>query len=500
MSVSGETNSLLIQANNIGKEFSGVKVLDDVSFSLEKGQIHCLCGENGAGKSTLIKILSGAYIPDSGSMVIDGREFTDNLTPFLAKGLGIEVIHQEIILVKQLTVAENIFTDVRFRTYGFYSSKKTCEEAQKLIDSLGISLDPTEKVENLSAAEQQFVKILKALAPNPKILIMDEPTAMFNMKDTDMVLQLVRDIRNKGIGIIYISHHLKELKEVADKVTVLRDGKTVATYDSGNIDLDRLATDMVGRPVEMFYKREVVTPGDVVYEVRGLKLNAESPEINFSLRHGEILGITGMVGSGRSEIIRAVYGLDPRLEGDIYIKGEKVNVRKPEDSIRHGVGFISEDRQVSGLVLPLDIIKNTTFLRLPKRGIAIDLKRERTITEDYIKLLDIKARGPDQITRRLSGGNQQKVIIAKWLHRQFDILLLDEPTKGIDVNAKFEIYKLLHDLTKEGKSLLIVSSDMPEIVSMCNRVLIIREGNVRGEIRDQDITEENIIKMSVEVV
>lgn len=492
-------SDIILEANKITKVFSGTKVLDDVSFVLKKGQIHCLCGENGAGKSTLIKVLSGAYIPDGGSVIIDGEDYKNHLTPLLAKKKGIEVIHQEIILVSELSVAENVFTDVRYKTAGFFSMKKTCEAVTKLMKELGLSLNPYEKVGNLSAAEQQFVKILKALAPNPKVLIMDEPTAMFNMKDSEMVLNLVKDISKRGIGIIYISHHLKEIKQIADKVTVLRDGKTVASHDVKNLDLEQIAADMVGRPIEMFYKREHRDLGEVVMEVKGLKLEENSQEINFALRKGEILGITGMVGSGRSEIIRAIYGLDKRAAGDIYINGEKVSVKSPCDCINHNIGYISEDRQSTGLILPLNIIMNTTFLNLPRKGAFLDLKKECAIAEDAIEKLGIKTTGAQQLTCRLSGGNQQKVIIGKWLHKGFDILILDEPTKGIDVNAKFEIYKLLNELTKQGKSILIVSSDMPEIVSLCNRVLIVRNGMIQGEVKDDEISEERLIKIAVEV-
>jgi len=495
-----KSNNVLIEADNICKSFSGVKVLNHISFALEEGQIHCICGENGAGKSTLIKVLSGAYTPDSGKISIEGVAYSNNLTPLVSKKMGVEVIHQEIILVKQLSVAENIYTSVPYRKGCFFSFKKTCEAAQKLMDELGISLDPTEKVENLSAADQQFVKILKALAPNPKVLIMDEPTAMFNLKDTDMVLNLVKDISKKGIGIIYISHHLNEIKKIADKVTVLRDGQTVSCYDRDAVDLHQIANDMVGRPVEMFYKRQSIDPGDVLFEVKHLQLTENSPEINFNLRKGEILGITGMVGSGRTEIIRAIYGLDPKHSGEVYINGEKVQIKSPKDSIKRAIGFISEDRQLSGLALQLSVLMNMTFLKLPKKGMFIDLKEEENISLKLIERLRIKTTGFRQTTGRLSGGNQQKVIIAKWLRKGFDILILDEPTKGIDVNAKFEIYKLLHELTKQGKSLLIVSSDMPEIVSICNRVVIIKDGKMMGEISDDDITEENIINMSLEVI
>ncbi|MEX1029232.1 MAG: sugar ABC transporter ATP-binding protein [Paenibacillaceae bacterium] len=501
MSVTNIVNcEVVVEAAHITKVFGVNKVLDDVSISLKRGEIHCLCGENGAGKSTLIKILSGAYQPDGGEIYIDGI-MCDTLTPLLVKQKGIEVIHQEIILVNELSVAENIFPDFKFRKYGFYSFEKTCEAARELMDQLGINLNPKQLVEKLSAADQQFVKILKAMAPSPKVLILDEPTAMFNMNDTQMVLNLVKNISQKGIAIIYISHHLLEVQSIADTVSVLRDGKLVSRYDNSkkDIDLDKLTTDMVGRPVNMFYKRESSHAGKELLKISGLKLTENSPTLNFSLNKGEILGITGMVGSGRSEIIRAIYGLDKRNAGDIQLDGQSIRINSPADAIKLGMGFISEDRQKSGLVLSMSILMNTTFVRLPKRGSLINLQKEVEIARDYVDKLDIKTDGIDKITGMLSGGNQQKVIIAKWLHKGFDILFLDEPTKGIDVNAKFEIYKLLHKLVTEGKSLIIVSSDMPEVVSLCDRVLIVCDGDIKGELWGQDITEDNIIKISLEV-
>ncbi len=494
------TGNYLIEAKGISKIFGGTKVLDDVSITLSPGEIHSLCGENGAGKSTLIKILSGAYKPEEGVVAIDGREYP-HLTPLIAKGKGVEVIHQEIILVPQLSVAENIYTDIQYRTAGFFSMKKTCAAAEKLMAELGVRLNPYEPVEKLSAADQQFVKILKALAPNPKVLIMDEPTAMFNMKDTDMVLDLVKDISKKGIGIIYISHHLKEVAKIADTVSVLRDGKLISTYRAaeGEIDMGKVTCDMVGRPVDVFFKREKACTGEVLFEVKGLKRREGDTPVDLYLKKGEILGLTGMVGSGRTEILRAIYGLDKRFAGEIKKDGKKIEVRSPSDSISHGIGFISEDRQKSGLVLPLDILKNITFLKLPLKNGFINTKQEMDIAEEMIEKLDIKTSGMFKATGMLSGGNQQKVIIGKWLHKGFDILFLDEPTKGIDVNAKFEIYKLLHQLTREGKSLIIVSSDMPEVISLCDRVLVVRDDRVVGEFGGGEITEENVIKSALEV-
>ncbi len=498
--MNNDAKTYLLEARGVSKIFGGNTVLDNVSITLEPGQIHSLCGENGAGKSTLIKILSGAYQPDAGVVAINGIEYP-HLTPLLAKEKGVEVIHQEIILVPQLSVAENIYTDVRYRTAGFFSFKKTCKAARELMDELGIDLDPTEKVEDLSAANQQFVKILKALAPNPKVLILDEPTAMFNMKDTDMVLDLVQNISKKGIGIIYISHHLNEIKKIADTVSVLRDGKLISTYHAvdGAIDMEKVTYDMIGRSIDMFYKKEKNAIGDINYEVKGLKLDKDSSPIDITLRKGEILGLAGMVGAGRTEITRAIYGLDKRFAGEIYKDGKKLKITTPQDSIDNGIGYISEDRQASGLVLPLSILQNLTFLKLPKKKGFINIKEEMDISEEIIKKLDIKTPSMFKETGTLSGGNQQKVIVGKWLHKGFDILILDEPTKGIDVNAKFEIYKLLNDLTKQGKSLLIVSSDMPEVVSLCDRVMVIREGRVVGEFSGDEITEESVIKSALEV-
>jgi ribose transport system ATP-binding protein len=494
------TSEVVVEAAHITKIFGANKVLDDVTISLKRGEIHCLCGENGAGKSTLIKILSGVYQPDGGEIYIGGDK-CDTLNPLIVKQKGIEVIHQEIILVHELSVAENIYTDFKFRKFGFYSFEKACKAARELMDQLGINLDPKKIVGKLSAAEQQFVKILKAMAPSPKVLILDEPTAMFNMNDTQMVLNLVKNISQKGIAIIYISHHLLEVKAIADTVSVLRDGKIISRYDNSkkDIDLDKLTTDMVGRPVDMFYKREASHAGDELLKISGLKLTAKSPSINFTLNKGEILGITGMVGSGRSEIIRAVYGLDNRNAGDIQLNGKPIQINNPSEAIKLGMGFISEDRQKSGLVLSKSILMNTTFINLPTKGSLIDLQKEVEIANDYVTKLDIKTDGIDKITGMLSGGNQQKVIIAKWLHKGFDILFLDEPTKGIDVNAKFEIYKLLHQLVTEGKSLIIVSSDMPEVVSLCDRVLIVCDGQIKGELSGSEITEDHIIKISLEV-
>lgn len=494
------SRELLIEAKGITKIFGGNKVLDGVSIALYQGQIHGLCGENGAGKSTLIKILSGSYIPEEGSVIIGGHHYK-HYSPLIARQNGIEVIHQEIILVPQLSIAENVITDARYTTWGFFSFRKTCNAVRELMDELAITLDPKEKVENLTAAEQQLVKILKALAPNPKVLIMDEPTAMFNMNDTEMVLGLVKRISQKGMGIIYISHHLKEIKQVADVVSVLRDGKLVSCYDNSkkDVDLGKLTCDMVGRPVDLFYKREQSNPGETVFEVKNLRLKQDSPSISFKLRCGEILGITGMVGAGRSEIIRAIYGLDKKYAGEFYLHGKQLQINVPIDSIKNSIGFISEDRQKSGLILPLSVLANITFLRLPKKSGLIDLNEEKNVACEYVEKLNIKTSSIHKVTGMLSGGNQQKVILAKWLHKGFDIMFLDEPTKGIDVNAKFEIYKLLHDLTSQGKSFVVVSSDMPEVVSLCDRVLVVRDGQIRGEFENGDITEENIIKHSLEV-
>jgi len=492
----GPGNDKIIQAHHIYKTFPGVKALSDVSFDIHQGEIHCIVGENGAGKSTFIKILTGSLRPDSGELIIHGKSYK-HLTPYLSQTLGIQVIYQENILVPQMTVAENIFVGrEKASRFGLIRYRETVQATQKIIESLKIHLDPEASVEKLSPTEQQFVKIVKSLAYEPQVLIMDEPTAMFNINDVAVVLNLVKDISRRGISVIYISHRLEEISEIADRITVFKDGQVVITHENPdkNFDLSVLTREMVGRSVETFYKKDRNTIGEVVLEVKNLQLHRHSPTIEFNVRKGEILGIAGLVGSGRTELVRALFGMDRKAGGEVFLHGKPVNIYSPQDSIQVGIGFITEDRHKTGLALNLSVIKNTTIAGLDQySGMFLDLTKEKMDVEHFIQDLDIKTPSPYQEVRFLSGGNQQKVVLARWLFKNVDILIFDEPTIGIDVNSKNEIYKLITELAQEGKSIIMVSSELPELIALSDRVLVVKNGRIITELNDQEITEENII-------
>lgn len=482
----------------IYKSFPGVKALSNISFNLYPGEIHCLVGENGAGKSTLMKVLSGAYQPDSGEIIVHGSSY-ESLNPHLSQELGISIIYQENHLVPTMSVAENIYVGVeRKGRFGLIDKKLIEDDARKEIEQLGIDLDPSTVVEKLSVAEQQFVKILKALVRNPKILIMDEPTSMFNVKDVSKVLDLTTRIAAKGISIIYISHFLKEIVQIADRITVIRDGVVVNTYqnDSRDINLDIITRDMVGRPVEMFYQKDVHKIGDVMFEIDNLRLQKNSPPISFKLHQGEILGIAGMVGSGRTEILRAITGADRFYSGTVRFKGEILSLKSPADSIRHGIAHVTEDRQELGLMLGKSILENVTIVGLKQKikSFFFKLNKHASLVDPIVKSLNVKTPDVFQEVGNLSGGNQQKVVLGKWLFAETELFMFDEPTRGIDVNAKSEIYRLMSDLTRQGKSIIMISSDMPELISMSDRVLVICKGAITREIQKENITEEIIIK------
>ncbi len=493
---------IVIQTNKLTKHFPGVVALSDFSFALSKGEIHCLVGENGAGKSTFIKLLTGALHPDSGDMLIEGQRFS-SLAPHTAQALGIQVIYQENILVNSMSVAENVFVGrEKTNRFGLIDKKATVAATQHIVASLGIRLDPEELVENLSTADQQFVKIIKSLALNPKVLIMDEPTTMFNSKDAERVLQLVKEISGRGISVIYISHNLKEVARIADRITVLRDGQFVNCHDTAqeNVDLNVIAREMVGRPVNLFYEREKSEIGEIILEIQGLKLTKTSPPLNFCLRQGEILGIAGMVGAGRTEMVRAIFGADRRAAGTLHYKGQPVNPQSPAEAIRLGFGFITEDRQKSGLVLSMNIIENTTLVAVDKFSkFLLKRRREAEAVQTFVDQFKIKTPALTQEVRFLSGGNQQKTVLAKWLYKEIDVLIVDEPTRGIDVNSKAEIYKLMAQFVKQGKSILMISSDLVELIAMSDRVLVLRNGAITSEITGEQMSEEYIIANAIEV-
>lgn len=493
----------LISVRDIIKEFPGVRALDSISFNLFPGEIHCLVGENGAGKSTLMKVLSGAYTPNGGSISLHDRDY-DTLTPHLAKQLGIAIVYQENDLVPTMNVVENIFVGNEKSTkWGTVDYPSMREETRRQMEELGIDICLETRIEDLSVSDQQFVKILKALSFNPGILIMDEPTSMFNTEDAAKVLELARRIAEQGIGIIYISHFLNEVVSIADRITVIRDGREVNTYPNPdrNMDLGILTNDMVGRPVEMFYEKEKNPIGEPLLEVRGLQLDADSPRISFGVREGEILGFAGMVGSGRTEILRALTGADPRHAGIILMKGKELRIKSPADSIREGFAFITEDRQKLGLMLQKSVLENALIIAIMSRIKGFFYRQDRH--QDKVKRLirDLKIKTPSVKTEaiNLSGGNQQKVVLAKWLMVDQEVYIFDEPTRGIDVNAKAEFYKQMSRLTSRGKGVIMISSDMPELISMSDRVLVIRDGAVACELSGEKINEKEIIKQALGV-
>ena len=492
----------VIRMKEIIKEFSGVRALNGITFDVYKGETHCLVGENGAGKSTLMKILSGAYVPTSGTITVDDQEY-HSLTPQLSKQLGIDIVYQENDLVPTMNAVENVFVGNEISRGGIVNFAAQLQQVRQLMERYKIQIDPLQTVENMSVSDQQFVKLLKSLSSKPRIIIMDEPTSMFNVEDAGKVLDLVRNINAQGISIIYISHFLEEVRQIADRITVIRDGAVINTYSNENRDipLDQITRDMVGRPVDIFYTKEHNPIGDVMFEVKGLKLTKSSPEINFQVRQGEILGFSGMVGSGRTEIMRAISGADHRYAGDIYIHGEKQKIRNPNDSIRAGIAHITEDRQRLGLTLNSSVLENLLIVGL--RNIrAPFLYQYRSHAPDvagYIDSLRIKTPGLETEVVYLSGGNQQKVVLGKWLYAKQKIYIFDEPTRGIDVNAKADFYKQMTELTKAGNCIIMVSSDMPELISMSDRVLVIRNGAIRCELNGSDINEQTIIKEALGV-
>ncbi len=496
-------NNPILKMNEIKKEFSGVYALSGITFDLYRGEIHCLVGENGAGKSTLMKVLSGAYRPTSGSIEVEGKSY-ETLTPNLSKELGINIVYQENDLVASMNVVENIYVgNEKANRFGFVKFKEMLEETKRQIEELGIQMNPLTKIENLSVSDQQFVKILKALSVEPKVLIMDEPTSMFNVEDAAKVLKLTKTISEKGISIIYISHFLNEIQQIADRVTVIRDGAVVNTYQNKTRDIPiaTITTDMVGRPVDTFYQKEKQPIGEVLLEVKDLQLKKDSPKISFQVREGEIVGFAGMVGAGRTEIVRALTGADSKYGGEIRIHGRKVEIRNPRDGIREGFAHITEDRQQLGLMLHNSVLENVTIIGLRDKikGFFIQIKKFPPYVEKLIN--DLRVKTPSLWTEAvyLSGGNQQKVVLAKWLFIEQEIYIFDEPTRGIDINAKAEFYKQMSRLTKQGKCIIMVSSDMPELISMSDRVLVIRDGGIDGELAGEDITEQNIIKQALGV-
>ena len=485
----------ILEVKNLSKYYAGVKALDDVSLSFRRGEVHALAGENGAGKSTLIKAITGAIEPTAGTIILEGESFS-KLTPIEAIEKGIAAIYQEFTLIPYLTVAENIYFGKEISNRGFVDRKAMNAKVSELLEDMGIELDPTAYVRDLGIAYQQIVEIVKAVAANSKILIMDEPTAPLTNKETEMLFQIIGKLRQREVTIIYISHRLDEIFRVCDRVSVMRDGKYICTEDTADISVHQLVAHMVGRELGEDYPARTKPLGDVVLDVSDLH-SAKVNGVSFQLHRGEILGFGGLVGAGRTEVMQALFGADRITGGTVSVNGKKVTIKSPAMALDEGIGLIPEDRKNQGVLLGLSVRQNVTFSSLKQAmvGWFVSDKKDIAIANEYTDKLRIKTPSVNQLVKNLSGGNQQKVVLAKALATKCDIIIFDEPTRGIDVGAKQEIYNLMRQLVdEEGKSIIMVSSEMPELIGMSDRILVMRHGRIAGEIPKEDYSQELILE------
>jgi ribose transport system ATP-binding protein len=489
---------VLVSMEGIDKSFPGVHALNQCRFELLAGEIHALVGENGAGKSTLMKVLAGVYKKDAGHIYYLGRE-VDIPNPKTAQHLGISIIHQELNLMPHLTVAQNIFIGREpWRGMKFILDEDEINrKTEELFSMMRLSMNPRTKVADLTVARQQMVEIAKSLSFNSRVLIMDEPTAALTEEEINELFRIIRDLKSKGVGIVHISHRLEELKLISDRVTVMRDGHYIDTVQTADTSKEQIISMMVGRT---FFESTPEVPEnpsqDIMLEVKGLNRGRVIRNVSFKLRKGEILGFSGLVGAGRTEVARAIFGADSYDSGEVYIRGQRVYIKSPNDAVAHRMAYLSEDRKRYGLTLGMDVEANIVLAAFRKfLGFLgwIDMKRTRAVAESYVNALSIKTPNLHQQVRNLSGGNQQKVIIAKWLAAETDILIFDEPTRGIDVGAKSEIYRLLNDLAQQGKAIIMISSELPEILRMSHRIVIMCEGSITGELDIADATQERIM-------
>ena len=492
-------NEVILQMKDIEKRFAGVHALKGVQFELRAGEVHALMGENGAGKSTMIKVLCGIHKRDGGEIVYFGEPVHFNGIADSQK-VGISVIHQELNMMNHLTVAQNIFIGREPRKGPFIDDAKMVEDARALFAKIGVKIDPTVQLGTLTVGKQQMVEIVKAVSHDCKLLVLDEPTAALTQPEVEELFKIMNDLKAKGIGMIYISHRMDEITRISDRVTVMRDGEYVDTVDTATVTKDDIVKMMVGRVIygEQKAASEVAPDAPVVLEVKNLNAGKEVKNVDFNLRKGEILGFAGLMGAGRTEVARALYGADPRQTGEIYINGELVNIKTPEQAVNHGICYLSEDRKRYGLMLDKSVTENTTIASVDTfihSGLISDNEMKISSAE-YNEKLRTKTPSMEQLLKNLSGGNQQKVIIARWLMKNCDIFIFDEPTRGIDVGAKSEIYNLMDDLAKQGKSIIMISSELAEVLRMSDRILVMCEGRKTGELDIAEATQENIMKLA----
>lgn len=494
-----QSETCFLELKNISKSFAGVPALRNVSLQIRKGEVHALCGENGAGKSTLIKILSGVYQPDNGDILIQGQKIK-NVTPQSANKMGIYAVYQENALVGTLSVAENIYLNKQFKQPGtnIVDWNRTYEEAGRLIEKLKINIDPYVRCNTLGIAGQQAVQIVKALAQEFEVLILDEPTASFGKAEIDNLFRIINLLRDEGKSIIYISHHIDEVFEIANKITVIRDGEVICTEAASDINKTKLINYMIGREATTIYEKSAYEIGALGFSVQCMSRNNVVKNVSFDVHYGEILGIYGMVGAGRTELARLIFGVDQRDSGRVFLHGKDVTPSSPKHAIKAGIAFLTEDRRQSGLVINKSIEDNIILPSLNLlRGLFLKVSSVREIALELMQKLGIKAPNSQSETKNLSGGNQQKVVVAKWLNTKADVFLFDEPTRGIDVGAKGEIYKLCNDLARQGKIIVFITSDMEELLCISDRVLIMREGKLVAELTNSEITQSRVLYESI---
>lgn len=490
--------NILLKMTGIEKSFPGVKALSDVQFDLCAGEVHALIGENGAGKSTLMKILTGVYTKDAGSIVYQGKE-VEITGPKQAQDKGICIIHQELNLMPDLTLAQNMFIGREGTSEKslFITDRIINQKAKKIFDSMHLQLDPKTKVGDITVAKQQMVEIAKALTFDSKILVMDEPTAALTESEIKELFKMIVQLKSQGVGIVYISHRMEELFQISDRITVMRDGEYVDTKKTTDTDIDEIIHMMVGRTVyeQPKTKSNVPENAPIVLEAKNLRSKVVK-DVSFNLRKGEILGFAGLMGAGRTETMRLIFGADPKASGEVEIEGAPVEIKSPQDAVQKGIGYLSEDRKRYGLAIGLNVTQNTTMSCLQNytAGGLINERKEETHTDEFVEKLSIKTPSTRQLVKFLSGGNQQKVVIAKWLANDCNVLIFDEPTRGIDVGAKSEIYKLMNELVAMGKSIIMISSELPELLRMSDRVAVMCEGNLTGVLDIGEASQELIMK------
>lgn len=496
-------NEYILEMEGIYKEFPGVRALKNVDFRVRKGTIHALLGENGAGKSTLMKILNGMYHADAGKIKFDGNE-VKIYSPYNAIQIGISMIHQELSPVPEMTIAENIFLGREVTNkLGLVDDDELNRRTEKLLQQLEIKLNPSAKMKELSIANTQMVEIAKAISYNSKLIIMDEPTSALTEKEVENLFKIMRSLKEKGVSIIFITHRMDEIFEIVDEITVLRDGEFIGRKSINEVTEEELIEMMVGRELKEMFPKEKVDIGEVLLEVRNFSKNGVFKDISFKVRRGEILGLAGLMGAGRTEVVESIFGITQPDEGEIYINGEKVEIKSPADAIRNRMGLLTEDRKGSGIFLPLTVRDNIIMASIDKfidNYLLINGQKVEEECKNLINQLKIKTPSINQIAKFLSGGNQQKVLIARWLLTVPEIFILDEPTRGIDVGSKSEIHKLVVEIARQGKAIIMISSELPEILGMSDRIIVMHEGKITGELSREEASQELIMKYATRLL